>query len=233
MAKRTSEQIREAPAYVVAEAAHYLALPKSTLRAWCVGQTNRLPDGRTAFFKPLIDPAQKAPLVLSFANLVEAHVLTAIRRQHEISMPRVRAALDYLRTVIKSKRPLLEQQFETNRVDLFVQHLGETINISRRGQVEMADMLKGFLQRIERDASGLPIKLYLVTRNQPVAQQPRSVVVDPRVSFGRPVIVNTGIPTAVLAERYKAGDTMEALAADYGTSQEAIEEAIRCELRAA
>jgi hypothetical protein len=69
MAKRTLEQIRKAPAYVVAEAAHYLGLPKSTLRVWCVGQTNRLPSGRTAFFKPLIEPAQKAPPVLSFANL--------------------------------------------------------------------------------------------------------------------------------------------------------------------
>jgi hypothetical protein len=34
-----------------------------------VGQSNRLPSCRTAFFKPLIELAQKAPPVLSFANL--------------------------------------------------------------------------------------------------------------------------------------------------------------------
>lgn len=230
---RKSESIREAPAYVLAEAAHYLGIPRSTLRAWCVGQMNRLPGGASSFFKPLIVPAQRTPLVLSFSNLVEAHVLTAIRKQHEIPMPRVRAALDFLIRRLHLRRPLIEQEFETNGVDLFVRHLGSTINISRHGQVEMAHLLKGYLQRIERDRSGIPIKLYLVTRSQPVQQQPRSVVVDPRVSFGRPVIASTGIPTAVLAERYKAGDTIGALAADYGASEEQVEEAIRCELKAA
>lgn len=232
MSKRL-EDIRETPAYLMSEAAHYLAIPKSTLRAWCVGQTNRRPAGGTNFFRPVISPAQATPLVLSFSNLVEAHVLSAIRRQHDISMPRVRAALEYLKRVLHLRRPLLEQHFETNGVDLFVRHLGDTINISKHGQVEMADLLKGYLQRIERDPSGLPIKLFLVTRNQPVREQPRTVVVDPRVSFGRPVIASTGIPTAVLAERYKAGDTIEALAADYGAAQADIEEAIRCELQAA
>jgi len=61
-------------------------------------------------------------------------------------------------------------------------------------------------------------------------EQPRSVVIDPRVSFGRPVIAGTGIPTAVLAGQFKAGGTVPVLAKEYGADEEAVWDAIRCEL---
>jgi uncharacterized protein (DUF433 family) len=54
---------------------------------------------------------------------------------------------------------------------------------------------------------------------------------DPRISLGRPVIAGTGIATAVVADRYKAGETMEELAQDYGRDRLEIEQAIQCELR--
>jgi uncharacterized protein (DUF433 family) len=59
------------------------------------------------------------------------------------------------------------------------------------------------------------------------------VVIDPQVAFGKPVLVNTGIPTATVAERYKAGESVDDLAEDYDLKRAQIEEAIRCELKAA
>jgi uncharacterized protein (DUF433 family) len=56
------------------------------------------------------------------------------------------------------------------------------------------------------------------------------VVIDPRLSFGRPVLAGTGIPTVVIAERCNAGESMEELASDYSRSRTDIEEAMRCEL---
>ncbi len=63
-----------------------------------------------------------------------------------------------------------------------------------------------------------------------IKEEPRTVVIDPRVSFGRSVLAGTGIPTAIIAERYKAGESVDALADDYGRKRVEIEEAIRCEL---
>ena len=94
----------------------------------------------------------------------------------------------------------------------------------------MADLIRAYLERIDRDAKGVPIKLYPFMRTQAPREQPRSVVIDPRVSFGRPVIAGTGIPTAVLAEQFKAGDTVPVLAKEYGADEEAVWDAIRCEL---
>ncbi len=213
--------LREAPAYRLSEAAHYLGLSRSTLRAWTLGQRG---------FRPVIAIADAQAKTLSFVNLVEAHVLAAIRRKHGVTLQSVRRALDYTRNKLGIERPLAHQQFETDGVDLFVEKLGATINVSRSGQLAMAKELRAHLDRIERDPKGVPIKLYPFTRSPEAARQTRSIVIDPRVSFGRPVLAHTGVPTAVLADRYKAGDSIDALAQDFGASRAEIEEAIRCEL---
>ena len=56
-------------------------------------------------------------------------------------------------------------------------------------------------------------------------EEPFAVVVDPAVSFGRPVLEGTGIPTEILAQRYKAGDSYEQLVEDYRRPKEEIEKA--------
>ena len=220
---------RDIPAYSISEAGHYLGVPTSTLRSWFAGQAYAH-RGERRQFQAVIRPADPKSHSLSFSNLVEAYVLTAIRRRHHIGLPTIRRGLDYLVKKLGSKRPLLEEQFATHGTDLFVERLGDIINLSRNGQIEMADLIRAYLERVERDAKGVPIKLYPFMRSQPPREQPRTVVIDPRVSFGRPVVAGTGIPTAVLAEQFKAGDTVPVLAKDYGASEEAVWDAIRCEL---
>lgn len=220
---------REIPAYTISEAAHYLGVPPSTLRSWFAGQ-RYVRDGQPKMFQPVIRPADSARLIISFSNLIEAYVLTSIRRKHRIPLPKVREGMSFLSKTFGTKRPLLEEQFATNGIDLFVDKLGKIINISRNGQIEMASLIREYLRRIERDPSGVPIRLFPVVRTTSPDQQPKAVVIDPAVAFGRPVLVGTGIPTAVLAEQFKAGDSPECLAREYGATPEVIIEAIRCEL---
>ena len=59
------------------------------------------------------------------------------------------------------------------------------------------------------------------------------IVIDPNFSAGRPAIAGTGLATSIIAERYKAGESIGALAHDYERSETEIEGAIRCELRQA
>jgi uncharacterized protein (DUF433 family) len=212
---------RERPAYSFAEAAHYLRRPVSTVRAWFQGQSHR--------FNPVIALSDSAVQALSFANLVEAHVLSAIRWKHGVSLQRVRRALDYARNRLGVMRPLIDQDFETNGVDLFVQELGDLVNASQGGQLAMK--LRTRLDRIERDSHGIPIKLFPFTRPTERAEDARLVVIDPEVAFGRPAIAGNGAPTDVIAERYLAGESIPALAVDFGTTLDAIEEALRCELQ--
>ena len=86
----------------------------------------------SGFFKPVIDPAAKSPVALSFINLIEAHVLAAIRRKHRIDMPRVRRTIGFLKKAFGSKHPLADHKFETNGVDLFVETFGRVYFSVRR-----------------------------------------------------------------------------------------------------
>ena len=219
--------LRELPAYSVAEVAHYLNLPRSTVRYWATGK-----DSSPA----LIEVADTEPVALSFLNLVELHVLAAIRRNHAVPMPKVRRAIDYLRENTQDEsdklHPLISKQLQTDGLDLFIEQYGRLVNISSAGQLAMRVIIEAALRRIERDRRGIPIKLYPFTRSN-INDAPAMVVIDPSLSAGRPVITGTGLATEVIAERYKAGETVAELAEDYDREEAEIEEAIRCELRAA
>ncbi len=129
-----------------------------------------------------------------------------------------------------SQHPLALQQFETDGVNLFIQKVDKLINVSQEGQLAMRELLTSHLQRIEHDEAGLAMRLYPFTRPDHF-QQLKAVVIDPRMSFGRPVIAGTGIAIVVIAERYLAGESIVELAKDYGRELSEIEEAVRCELR--
>jgi uncharacterized protein (DUF433 family) len=232
MAFKTNDDPRLLPAYSVAEAAHYLRMPDETLRSWVAGRLYPV-AGQTKRSRPLIHLDDPQKHYLSFINIVEAHVLAAIRRRHDIKLPKVRTALDYVRRQFKVERPLIEQAFQTDGLDLFVERYGELINASREGQRAMKEIIGVYLRRIERDTKGLPVKLYPFTRDTQAEgaplSDPRVVVMSPAVSFGRPVIIGTGIPVSSIYERYRAGDSVAGLAQDFHLEISEIEEAIRCE----
>jgi uncharacterized protein (DUF433 family) len=181
------------------------------------------------FFRPVIAVPNSKRRSLSFINLVEVHVLDALRRDHHVPLDKIRVALDYLQKHFGSKHPLAEERFATDGLDLFVQKYGQLINASRAGQLGMKEILETYLKRVERDAQGVALRLYPFTRKR-TPNEPKSVVIDPFVSFGKPVLAGTGIPTSIVAERYKAGESVNQLSSDYGRSDLDIEEAIRCEL---
>lgn len=218
----TERDLREVPAYSIAEAAGYLRVPKSTLRAWLLGQKS---------FRSVIEIADRKERRLSFINLVEAFVLSAIRREHTIPLPKVRKAMDYLRRTFKTHRPLADEQFATDGVDLFVEKFGALVGATQEGQVQLREIILDRLKDVRRDLKGVPERIVLFPARGSAAKG--DVVIDPRVSFGRPVLDGFGVRTAILAERFHAGDSIDALAHDYGVPPEAIENALRCEPRAA
>ncbi len=81
------------------------------------------------------------------------------------------------------------------------------------------------LKRVEWDESKFPVRLYpFLSAASPSDARP--IVIDPRISFGRPVVQRKGISTLAIAERIDAGETVEDVANDYDLGQSEIEQAI-------
>jgi uncharacterized protein (DUF433 family) len=212
----------ETPIYGVAEAAQYLRVPLNTLRYWVRG-AGPVP--------PLVTLAKSEPSRLSFMNLLECHMLSSMRAIYEVKIPRVRKALVNLAKFVEHKHPLVEQAFRTDRRDLFIEHLGSVVNLSKNEQILIPGIMEFYLERIERDPKGL-FKLYpfVMERTQ---SEPRLILINPAVGFGKPVIAGTGISTAVVASRFNARESIDDLASEYRVEPQQIEEAIRWEQRTA
>ncbi|MFN2492254.1 MAG: DUF433 domain-containing protein [Pyrinomonadaceae bacterium] len=223
---------RTIPTYGIWESAHLLKIPPDTLRSWIRGRDYPTKHG-TKRFQPLITlPDEELPL-LSFINLMEAHVLDAIRYKDRIPLDNVRYAVQHLWDKYDSEHPLIEFDFQHDGVDLFIElaSQGDIINVSQQGQLAMREVVAAYLKRIARDAHGSAMALYpyLTRHPQQVKDEPKLVLIDPRISFGKAILVGVGVPTAVIADRNEAGESVEELANDYGCEASEIAQAIEYE----
>ena len=230
-ARRYSDR-RDVPLYTTKEVAVYLGLKPSTLHTWFFGRDYTI-RGEKRHWPKLAEPAAThnphGP-VLSFFNLAESHVLSATRLNcdFKISIPGIRAAIDYLLKLEPSPHPLISRYFETNGCDLFIRLLEQSeekiVNVSKGGQLGLKLIMDQFLKRIDRDAEGWPIKIY------PMKVQGtdyRQIVIMPTVGSGRPVIEGTGVRVQAIWSRAVAGETVQDLSDDYGIEPSTIERAIK------
>lgn len=209
--------VREFPRYSISEAAFYARIPATTLHAWTRGQAYTTAQGRHRAFLPLLHLADQENKLLSFYNLVEAHVLRATT-EAGVPLRNVRKALEFIHEKIPGKHPLLTLDFEVSGKDVFIQHLGQTINATKHGQFAMRKILQKYLKRINRDASGLPIQIFPI--------HSRRLEIHPLFASGKPILKGRGITASVLWARNKTGETIPEIAKDYGLPTIEIKEAI-------
>jgi uncharacterized protein (DUF433 family) len=215
---------RDSSAYTLAEAARYARLPTATLRSWVLGRQYPTAGG-SGDFPPLIRPASKQPLWLSFSNLIEAHVLRSLRTEHGVPVKALRKALAYAEKTLGIDRLLLRFELRTEPGKVFVDRYGELIELTASGQLAMRRLLAEHLNRVEWDSSRFPVRLYPFLLASASSEE-RPIVIDPRIAFGRPVVVRKGISTSTIAERVDAGESVDDVAADYDLGPSEVEQAI-------
>lgn len=214
--------LRDQPAYGLAEASRYLKLLAATLRSWVVGRPYPKADG-VGHSRPLIHPPKKQPLLLTFWNLIEAHVLRSLRTEHGVSIKAVRQALTYAEQKERIDRLLLRKDLRTNAGKLLVEKYGELIDLSASGQLAMRKIFEEHLKRVEWDEWQFPVRLYPFVSGE---AERRPIAIDPQIAFGRPVVLRAGVSTGIIAERIDAGETTSDLASDYQLNVADIEQAV-------
>jgi uncharacterized protein (DUF433 family) len=173
----------------------------------------------------MFEIADRDERLLSFVNLIEAHVLRGLRTKHEFTMQHVKKALKELGSHQPPHHPLAFEDFLTDEADIFVERFGRLINLSRAGQIAMRETLIAHLKRIDRAGVQGPIRFFPFIRSEDV-EGSRTVSVSPKVVFGRPVVAGTRVTTAEIAGRVNAGDMVEKVAEDFDLTPQQITDAI-------
>lgn len=212
------------PNYDMVSASRYLHVPESTLHFWTRGKNPIV----------FVEKYGHFPL-LSFKNLVECYVIQGIRTIHQVRVAKIRSASVWMREHLASRHPLADYDLTTDGNDLFLEIDDHLVNLSmrgRQGQEAHRELLLAHLDRVERDERGMALALVPYGSKADMAEPrkaPRSILIDPCISFGKPVLRESGIPTAVLAGRYRAGDDISTLARSYGRQESEIREAVAWE----
>jgi uncharacterized protein (DUF433 family) len=221
----TKTDIRDQPAYTLAEASRYLKVAPATLRSWFVGRPYPRGTG-VAHTSPLMRPASTPPPTLSFWNLIEAHVLRSLRTDHGVSMDALRKAIRFAQSQLQIERLLLSTELRTDAGKLLLERYGQLIELSASGQLAMRHLFNAHLARVEWDQWKFPAKLFPFAASGLTPATDRVVAISAHVAFGRPVLNRSGVTTGTIAQRIDTGETAADLAEDYGLTVAEIEEAV-------
>lgn len=213
---------RAMPRYSHGEAARYLGLPESTIRAWFVGMPyGTQPNVRR--YEPILNPA--ADDLLSFYDIASAHVLMALKAKGARPEDLRYIVGDLEREYPGSPYPLLGRNFYLFGRDVVIKKVGQRLNLSQNRQQGLKTIMDRFLARVEVDANLMPLRFAPLRTHR--ERSKGFIVIDPDYASGRPVVRGTGVAAEIIAKRKGSGESVAYLAKDYRISRRAVEEAVK------
>ena len=231
-AASTPDERFTVPLYTAPEAARFLGVPTSTFVTWAKGYVRRPLERPPVQGKPIVTSVE-APRnfpTIPFVGLAEGMVLAAFRRAG-VSLQHIRKAVAILEREIGVDHALASRRlYSDGAVILFdyadprgeEQLAGLTEVVSR--QRVFSPVVREYLTRIEYARDGWARQLASPTTRD------RVVVVDPRRAFGQPIFVHGAAPVESVVGRWKAGESIEHVAEDFGVPPADIEDYLRAAL---
>lgn len=215
---------RTLPMYSFPDAARATGIPPSTLRSWVAGQRYRTRD-RWTRFHPVIERPDENDSRLSFLNLIEAHVLRALRQTHGVPLEQVRQAVTMAEEDLGIERLLVDPRLKTSAGTLFLDFYTGLLELTPSRQFAIRVTLERYLERVEYDETGLP-SLFFPFEHLPEPTTERAISISPFISFGKAVVQRRGISTRSIANRLDAGEAKEFVLEDYELTEAELEEAV-------
>jgi len=221
------------PLYTVSEAAAYLRVPRTTFETWARGYTRRRNSGRTTKAPPIVTaiPAGRLQPEVPFIGLAEGMVLAAFRVSR-VPMQRIRPAIAALEVELGMEHALASERLYTDGAEIlydFAMKGGEEqlggLTVVRTRQRVFAPVIQDYLSRITYAKDGWAQRLRL-----PVS---KSVIVDPNRAFGQPIFEKGAVRVEDVLHRFEAGDSLRAVADEFGVPVEDVEEVVRVALATA
>ena len=141
-------------------------------------------------------------------------------------MKSIRRAIGIAQALYGVERPLVTMRFMHDGKDIFIGELEKTagsryVNLSRHGQIAW-EHIRDVLRDLDYDDD-------VAARWWPAGHE-TPIVIDPRVSFGRPYVASKGISTDAIRSRFLARESIDDIVDDFDLTAQEVEAALRFEL---
>ena len=96
------------------------------------------------------------------------------------------------------------------------------LNATRRGQIESADLIGKYINRLEFNNEDIPDVLYPWA----AGKKRKSIRIDPIIRFGQPTIAGTGVTVETVIDLFQAGESLEDIATGYHIELTKVKDAV-------
>lgn len=211
--------------YSVPDAVELTGVSARRIRGWVKGyaeslRTDPIPGVLLSDFD-MVD----GPMQLSFQTLLEVRLVSRFRDEG-VPWREIRRAARRAAQLLKTRHPFINRRFLTDGRRVFLEMKDDMKDAHllhlASDQFHFHRLVKPYLRGIEFQ-QGTPVRWW------PLSEK-RRVVIDPARCFGRPIGVESGVATSVLARFAECSDVKRA-ARWYNTSPAEVRDAIAFERR--
>lgn len=207
--------------YTVPEASRLAKVSRWRIRRWLKGYEFPVKHGRHR--SPEVWKSQLFPL--GFLDLLEVRCVNAFITAG-VSWKTLRQVHSKAQGLLGHTHPFCTNRFATDGQRIFMEVRERTDEVTLWDMPDtqrvFESVIRPFLKEIEFDEGEVPCRWWPLGRNHLVA-------LDPRRSFGQPIILRDGVPTTVLARSLRANGSAEEVARWFEISPASVSEAVKFE----
>lgn len=163
-------------------------------------------------------------LTVNFYALVEIYIFNALR-EFKIPTKKILESHNNLSKIYNTPYPFAFKDMILNGRDIFFDKSNQLITADKL-QYSFTEFIRPFAKKLKFDSNKMAAMLY------PLGMD-KSVVVDPKIQFGSPIIKGTRIDTQTIFQLHKGGETEEFIAEIYNLTLSKVQDAIEFHSKAA
>jgi uncharacterized protein (DUF433 family) len=213
--------------YAVPEASRLTGVTPWRIRRWVRGYEFKVKHGRhrsPAVWNTQLDQIDRA-IALGFLDLLEVRCVDAFVSAG-VGWKTLRQVHEQARKMVGHAHPFCTNQFATDGGTIFLEERGKHDEVTlwdmRDLQRVFERMIRPFLKNVEFDSCKVPQRWWPKGKTHLVA-------LDPRRSFGQPIVFRDGVPTSVLARSVAANGSVSEVARWFEIHPSSVQEAVAFE----
>lgn len=207
---------QEAGLYTLGQAAMFARMPVNTLNYWLYGTKTSDPLRASQI------PREEGKFI-TFLEFVEALAIRSLRREHNVTLPKIREAIKEAQDRYSIQYPFAQQTHKTVIVgrDIHILLNNDVVaGLSGRDKAQRSfkPFLEPYMRNLRFDAAQMACE-FIAHR---YGDGDRVIRMNPKKGFGEPLVANTGYPAETLWRAAVAEGSIEKACQYYEVDAESV-----------